>query len=474
MTTNNAVITLPYKARDAFLPFHARKHRFAVVVAHRRAGKTESCIAELVRQAMGNPFKDSMYAYIAPFMGQAKRVAWARLQKSIGPELLKLCKVRETDSTVTFPNNATIHILGADNADALRGSGWDGIILDEVGDMAPSVWPLVIRPALADRLGWAVFIGTPKGMTGLFYKQREKARKSPDKWFYMELKASESGLLAASEIEDIKNELDEDEWLQELECSFEAAVKGTYYGKIMVEMEKQEKITTFDHVKAAPVHLAFDLGYTDSTVAWFFQVINGRLDVVDHYEVTGLAIKDIAAEIQARAAVMGYQLGDWWLPHDAEHKSIQTGKTVVDQLIDFGIKRAAIRKVPEEKLYQGIQATRKTLPFMRIHSTNCYNGLEALKAYSKKWNSKLATFGREPKHDWASHSADAMRYLSLVVRDEDITKSAEKKATKQTPAEAKAAWLAASEVNTNQRATYGFSLDDIWDLGPTKHAYIRI
>lgn len=450
-----------YIPRAAAAAFHARNKRFSVIVAHRRWGKTVMVVHDMVVRALRTQKRNAFYAYLAPYFGQAKQAAWTYLKDAIRE--IPGARVMESETTALLPNGSKIRIFGADNADAFRGLYFDGIVLDEFGDMAGRVWTEVIRPALADRQGWAVFIGTPRGKNK-FFEMRERAKENKTgTWFYLEIKASESGVLPQSELDASKEEMDEDEYQQEYECSFDASIKGAYYGPQFQEIAKRGGLCVFDHVAAAPVHLAFDLGYSDSTVAWFFQVVNGRLDVVDHYEVNGLSIQEIAGEIEARAATEGYKLGNWWLPHDAEHKSIQTGKTVIDQLVAHGIPRQNLRKVPDEKVYQGIQAVRKTLPHMRIHSTKCYGGVEALKSYSKKWNAKSQTFSREPNHDWASHSADAMRYLCLVVRDDEIERTAPREEVAVTAEAAKYVWESTRQVNTTPRATYEFCLDDIWD-----------
>jgi phage terminase large subunit len=335
----------------------------------------------------------------------------------LGDKLLAKSKVREGEHSIKLPNGATIRIFGADNFDSLRGNYFDGVILDEVADMHPDVWSKVVRPALMDRKGWAVFIGTPKGHN-FFYTQREKARTNKGgNWFYLELKASESGLLPQAEIDETRQELDDDEYMQEMECSFDAAIKGAYYAKELAKAYEEGRLQPFDHVQGASVHAAFDLGWNDSTAVWFYQVVNGRIDVVGHYEVNGLAIPNIVEEIKALYATNKWKMGDWYMPHDAAAKSLQTGKSILEQLRSLGVSP---RKVANIEVQHGIQAVRKTFPFIRINGQACYQGIEALKSYQKKWNPKLGTFSREPVHDWASHSADAFRYLCLAVRDSDV------------------------------------------------------
>jgi hypothetical protein len=133
-----------------------------------------------------------------------------------------------------------IRLYGADNPDSLRGPYLDGVVLDEFADMKPEVWHEVVRPMLADRRGWATFIGTPKGKNE-FYKLYQNALKDQT-WFHMILKASESGIIAPTELADLQREMGEDQYQQEFECSFEAAIKGAFYAEEMRTMLAEGRI----------------------------------------------------------------------------------------------------------------------------------------------------------------------------------------------------------------------------------------
>jgi hypothetical protein len=137
-----------------------------------------------------------LFAYIAPFRSQAKSVAWDYLKHFARPVL---ASSNEAELTVELVTGGKIRLFGADNADAMRGLGFDGVFMDEYGDFRPSVWGNVIRPTLSDKQGWAVFAGTPKGKNQ-FWQIFEQAKKTPAEWFYLVLKASESGLLPDTEL----------------------------------------------------------------------------------------------------------------------------------------------------------------------------------------------------------------------------------------------------------------------------------
>ena len=130
------------------------------MVAHRRAGKTVACVNELIARAVYSKKKRPVYAYIGPQLKQAKKVAWEYLKEYTAG---LVDKVSESELYVRLAHNgAVINIYGADNPDSFRGQYFDGVVLDEYADMHPGVWSSVLVPALSDRKGWAVFIGTPK------------------------------------------------------------------------------------------------------------------------------------------------------------------------------------------------------------------------------------------------------------------------------------------------------------------------
>lgn len=463
---NPVAVALSYVPREPFIPFHARRERWAVLVAHRRAGKTVACVNDLVAKALKCRKPNGFFAYVGPFAGQVEQIAWSYLKQAVKD--IPGHTVVETKKMVKVPSShgtqASIRLFGADNPDALRGLYFDGVILDEVGDMKRAIWGEVIRPALADRKGWAVFIGTPKGKN-FFYDLYEKAKQDTTRWFVRLLKASETGLLAQSELDELKAELDEETYQQEMECSFAAGIKGAYYASLISKMEDEGRLQPFEVVRAAPVHVAVDLGFSDAFAAWFFQLVDGELRIVDHAEWTETAIPKIVEEVTAR----GYRLGDWWVPHDAKVRSLETGKSRIELFWQLGLRP---RLVPNLDLADGIAAVRHTLPKCRINGATCYQGIEALKNYQKKWNAELGVFSKNPLHDWSSHSADAFRYLALAVRDVDLKASAVKPAQELTPREAKYEWESRGSINNQTKTEW--CLDELWETAPRSDGFLRI
>jgi hypothetical protein len=407
-------IVIPYKPREAFKPFHERTHRWSCMVAHRRAGKTVACINDLIRRAFTDGKKDGRYAYIAPYHSQAKSIAWDYLLRYTADVRTN---ANATELYVELPNKARIRLFGADNPDALRGMYLDGVILDEVADMRPRVWGEIIRPLLADREGWAVFIGTPKGHN--FFYDIWRTANASSSWFATSVKASTSNLLSPGELADAARGMSADQYEQEFECSFEAAILGAYYGREMREAES--RITDVPYDPSIPVSTAWDLGYHDDTAIWFYQVTPSEVHLIDYYAGSGLAIEDYAKVIKTR----GYRYERHWLPHDARAKTLASGgRSIIEQLAaHLHISKLGI--VPNLSVQDGIQAARMMFGRCWFDKTQCYEAVELLKQYQREWDEDRKVFREKPRHDHTSHCADAFRMLAVSWR-ENKPKEAEK------------------------------------------------
>lgn len=407
-------VVIPYQPRAQFVDYHNRAERWSCIVAHRRAGKTVACINDLIKAALTSANPDPRFAYIAPFYAQAKDVAWTYLKQ------FTLCipgmESNESELRVDLPNGARIRLYGADNYDRLRGLYLDGVVLDEYADMDPRVWPEVIRPALSDRKGRATFIGTPKGRNG-FYDIWEGntetgwvgALRSPD-WFDLQLKASETGIVAREELEDARQAMTPEQFEQEYECSFDAAIIGSYYGRDMATVEREKRIASVPWEPSLPVITAWDLGLDDATAVWFAQIAGREVRIIDYYEINNQALIDTAKLVLSKP----YLYGDHILPHDAEQREQSSGRSRKDTLESVGLR--PIRVGGMDRVEDGINAARILLPKCVFDEVKTRRGRECLRNYHKEWDEKRKTFRQTPHHDWSSHGADAFRYLAVNMR----------------------------------------------------------
>ena len=407
-------IELDYKPRDVFLDFHERQERWSIVVAHRRCGKTVACINDLIYKALMEGKEDGRYAYVAPYYSQAKNIAWDYLQRFAQPVL---SKANQSELWVELITGARIRLFGADNPDALRGLYLDGIVLDEYADMrSPRIWGEIIRPLLADRLGWAVFIGTPKGHNS-FWDVYSNALNNPE-WYVKTLRASQTNLLPASELADAAKMMSQDQYLQEFECDFESAILGAFYGKEMRALTDSGRITNVEHDPMFSTMTAWDLGYSDDTSIWWYQVVHGEIRLLDYHSSNGQPIAFYTGLIQAKEREYGYNYGIHWLPHDARAKTLASnGKSIIEQL-SVKIPLEKMKIVPSLSLQDGIQASR--LALMRAwFDTKCDDGIECLRQYQREYDEDKKVFRDKPRHDWTSHGADAFRMLSIAWREEE-------------------------------------------------------
>lgn len=250
---------IPYTPRYPELHNELRAHRYSVLVAHRRFGKTVLVVNHLLDLAMQCQRTRGMYAYVAPFRNQAKQVAWSYLRYYTGP--IEGRKVNEGELSVELPNGAVIRLFGADNPDALRGMYFDCVVLDEVAQMKPQVWEEIIRPALADRGGSAVFIGTPKG-ENLFHEMYLRAvdyqKKGNPDWCALMFRVDQTSALTEKEVADLKEEMSDNAFRQEFMCDFSASSDDILISLDVVDKAMEPHLTEND-VREYPLVIGVDV-----------------------------------------------------------------------------------------------------------------------------------------------------------------------------------------------------------------------
>lgn len=226
------VIRIPYRPRYPEVHREIESKRFFALVAHRRFGKTVLAVNHLIKQAITCKKPSGHFAYVAPLRTQAKAVAWDYLKQYTRE--IPGRRIHETELSVTLPGangtNARVRIFGADNPDSLRGLYFDAVVLDEVGQMKAGVWEEVIQPALADRQGSALFIGTPKGINLFsrlyFFAVGEQARGS-NIWGAACYPVERTNCLPPADVARLKEELSPAAFRQEMCCDFSASSDET-------------------------------------------------------------------------------------------------------------------------------------------------------------------------------------------------------------------------------------------------------
>ena len=399
-------VVIPYAPRAPQLQIHdaVDNSRFTVVVAHRRFGKTVAAINEAIRAAINCPLERPRIGYIAPTYSQAKRVAWDYLTHYTRP-LGATANIAEL--RVDFWDRR-IQLYGSDNPDSLRGQYFDLVILDEIADQNPKIWNEIIRPALADRKGKAIFIGTPKGQNH-FKELRDRAETEPD-WSLLEFRASDTGIVAKEELDAAKREMGYDKYAQEFECNFSAPITGSFYGTIINDLEAEGRLCQVKRDDLCKTYVAWDLGIGDSTAIWVAQTAGKEIRLLDYIENHGQGLDWYVRELTNRS----WHKAEHLLPHDVQVRELGTGRSRLEVIQEAGLSCTV---VPRMGVDDGIQAVRRMLPNCWFNLPDTKQGVECLRNYRREYDEKRSVFWEKPLHDWASHGSDAFRYLAVGMND---------------------------------------------------------
>lgn len=422
-------VSTGYNPRPLQAVIHRQLKRFNVICLHRRAGKTHLSLNELIDRAFRNQNKSPQYAYVAPTYGQAKRVAWDLLKSYL--QNIPGVEFNESELRADVPRPANrdkirFILLGAENPDSLRGIYLDGVIFDEFADSQPIVWTQVVRPLLTDRQGFAIFIGTPKGQNHFYDIYQQAKNDTSGEWFACLHKASETGIIPKSELEQARSIMSESEYEQEFECSFAAALVGAYFGKELEKAEAAGRISRVPYDKALPCVTAFDLGIDDSTAIWIAQIYGREVRLIEYIENSGTGLDSYVKLLMEKE----YRYSKHLLPHDVTVREMTTGKSRLESIRTMGLKNVEV--VPKLSVEDGINAARLLINKSWFDVEKCARGITALKNYQRKWDPKNKVFQMKPHHDWASHSADSFRTLAVGLREDAPTDEQRKNYPRQT------------------------------------------
>ena len=395
--------------RPQFADYLARKARWAVLVVHRRGGKTFVCVQDLLLKSLTHrrPGPPLRYGYIAPTRDQAKDITWGYLKEFVSA--IPGAKVNNGELSVILPGKAMIRLYSGESYDRMRGLYFDGVIVDEGADIDPRAWDEVIRPCLVDYQGWATFIGTPKGRNGFFAMHQKAEANADGNWFSLVLPASRSGILPGSEMDDMRANMSVAAYAQEMECDFSVALLGAIYAKQIGRLRNSGAIGTVRHDAALPVWTFWDLGAPLNTAVWSVQFLRGEIRLLHCDAASDWTTAQRVAAMTAR----GYDYAGHVIPHDGGAKQ-KSGITYFEEL-----ERAGLKNVIQLPRAQDENARIARLiglfPSMTIDEDQCRFGIEALENYRWAFDAKRKTYGERPHHDWCSHPCDALGYLAEAI-----------------------------------------------------------
>lgn len=324
------IIQIPYTPRpfwrDELHPA-LDQYRFAVIVAHRRFGKTVGSVNHLIKKALTmTKFRSPNFAYLAPFLKQAKMIAWEYLKyyTSVIPDR----KVNESELWIEFPSfhkdarGARIYVIGADRPDGLRGTYWDGVIIDEYAQIKKELWGEIIRPALADRKGWAVFIGTPKGQNQFYDIYLQAERNS--EWYSCLKNVDETGIIDPKELAEMKKEMTTTEIRQELYCDFAANAYNRLISLDLINDAMGRELSEDDY-KTAPKVMGVDVArFGDDNSVIFMRQGLQAFEPLLYKEVDNMTL----------AGIIAAEIGKW--QPDTVFIDSGRGEGVIDRLRQLG------------------------------------------------------------------------------------------------------------------------------------------
>lgn len=388
----------------------------AVAVWHRRSGKDDVALHWTATQAIQKP---ATYWHLLPQSNQARKAVWDAVDPHTGirridwafPKELRET-TREQDMLIRFKNGSTWQVVGSDNYNALVGSPPYGVVYSEYMLSDPNAWSF-IRPIMRENGGWALFNGTPRGRNHL-HGLYELGKREPG-WFSELLTVKDTGAMTDVEIEkerrEIASERGDDEAdniiKQEYFCNWDAAIPGSYYGRLVAKLEAAGRITNVPYDPRLPVITGWDIGVGDATAIWFIQQTRTAVNWIDYYENSGVGADHYARVLKERQ----YLYEGHYLPHDADDREWgNNASSRISVLKSLGVKPC--RVLPNASVDDGINAVRVLLERSYFDGEKCARGLSCLRQYQKKWDEKLKRFASTPLHDWTSHGADAARTLA--------------------------------------------------------------
>lgn len=374
-------------------------HRNSVIIAHRRAGKTVGIVAQLLRIAFSCKLRRPQVAYIAPTAKQARDVSWFYFVDMLAD--IPGCRFNKHELSITLPNGGRVLFASGDNYDRLRGLYLDGACVDEAADCPEALIPMVLRPALADRKGKLILIGTVRGRN-YFWDQYADAIESPD-WYAAKFLPDDTGAIDAEELAFLKRNTSDEAWRQEMLCDPTAASRGAFWAQTLADHAEQQTSVPYD--QNIGVCVAFDLGIADSTAVWFAQLApGGEIRLIEYLEYQNTGFLDILSEIKRKP----YEITRWIGPHDLKVRDYTTGQARIDAAASVGVH---FEIAPKLLVIDGIEAVRRALPRCWFDAIQCRQGLVSLQQYHSDYDEKRRVLSRQPVHDWSSHAADSFRYL---------------------------------------------------------------
>jgi hypothetical protein len=392
-----------------------------VAVAHRRFGKDEIA---LNWGAVAAHKRRGTYWHLLPEAEQARKAIWNAVDEETGvrridqafPESIR-AQTDDRAMFIRFTCGSTWQVVGSDNYNSLVGSPPVGCTFSEWPLANPAAW-VYLSPILERNGGWASFIYTPRGKNH-GYSFWQLSQREPG-WLGIRKRADQTGVFTPEQLATIKRQLtelygDEDGdnlYQQEYLVSFDVAIIGAYFGKIIARLEAEGRVCPCPHDPNYPVHTAWDLGLDDATAIWFAQIVGREIRIIGYADHRNKALVEIAGELLRRP----YTYADHFWPHDGDTREMTYAKSRKETVEGVGLKGIRIGQPRDDT--ERINAVRQFLPKCVFHNgRDVTKGLEGLRSFRVDYDEKNRTPRQKPKHDWASHPAHAFAELVMQLPD---------------------------------------------------------
>lgn len=416
MPALNIQIPFNFSPRDYQIPFWTQIQddpvRRAVLVWPRRHGKDKTMLNALLPQMLK---RVGAYYYVFPEFNQGRKALWDNIDnvgfktmEHIPNELRK--RTDQQQMLIELFNGSIFQVIGASDINRIVGTNPVGIVFSEYSLMSPAVIGFLL-PIVTANDGFLWFNFTPRGdnHAKVLYQQAQK-----NGWFVSYLTAKDAGVFSEGELDEIRKEYssiygDEKLFNQELMCSFDEPVQGSYYGDLITRAESEGRLSGAVYRPEIPVSTYWDLGVGDATSIWFAQFVGDEVHLIDYLESSGKGLDFYIKAVKEKE----YIYDAHYAPHDIKVREFGSGLSRIEMARSLGLQ---FRIAPKLSREDGINAVRALLPRCSFHAKTCESGIAALKNYHKKYNEELKVYDNVPLHDWSSNGADAFRYLAVSAK----------------------------------------------------------
>lgn len=389
--------------------FVNRKKKRFLLCWPRRAGKDLVCFYAAILKMIEKP---TQVYFIYPTYSQGKKILFEGLDNEGRPLIDYLPKEwvvskNSQEMTIKLKNGSLFKIVGSDEPDRLVGTNAGFMVFSEYALANPQSWAY-LRQVVRANQGTAVFISTPRGRNHFFDLYNYALEDPEGEWFVSKLTVDDTKHVSKEDLEKEALSTSEDMMQQEWYTSFSLGVEGSYYSKYLNQIRLNSQIGNVPWNPKYKVHCALDIGYGDSCAIVWFQVINQCINILDYYENNKHGLAHYAKIILEKPYVYGKVL----FPHDGDNHEFGTGLTIKEQAHSMGLN---VSIVPKLSIEAGIEAVRVTLSRCYFDEVKCSKLLKMLESYRQLFDAKRQVYLGKPLHDFASHGADAFRYMAVSI-----------------------------------------------------------